>query len=71
MLAPVSYLGTISYGIYLWHLPVLLSLKTLDWLKPELALMWCLVITCILASVSWHFFEKPLMDRFNPKANIQ
>lgn len=70
-LLPLNYLGTISYGIYLWHLPVLLSLKKLDWISPDVALMWCLVITCILASVSWHFFEKPLMDRFNPKANIQ
>ena len=26
-LRPLNYLGEISYGIYLWHLPVLLTLK--------------------------------------------
>jgi peptidoglycan/LPS O-acetylase OafA/YrhL len=71
ILFPFSYLGTISYGIYLWHLPVLLSLKTLNWIKPDVALVWCLVITCILASFSWHFFEKPFIDRFNEKMKIK
>ena len=26
-LRPLDYLGDISYGIYLWHLPVILLLK--------------------------------------------
>lgn len=62
---PFRYLGTISYGIYLWHLPVLNSLKkTYLVSQPESFLLYTVVITCLCASVSWHFFEKPFLDRF-------
>jgi peptidoglycan/LPS O-acetylase OafA/YrhL len=62
---PFRYLGTISYGIYLWHLPVLNSLKkTYLVSQPESFLLYTVVITCLCASASWHFFEKPFLDRF-------
>lgn len=60
---PLLYLGTVSYGIYLWHLPVLNSLKRVSWLTPQQVLPLALVLTLILASVSWHFFERPFMQR--------
>lgn len=60
---PITYLGTISYGIYLWHLLVLLSLKELEWMTPKKALVYGLLATIILASFSWHFFEKPLLEK--------
>lgn len=63
LLSPLFYLGTISYGIYLWHLPVLLSLKRLTWISPSVALALGVGLTCIFASVSWHFFEQPLIKR--------
>jgi peptidoglycan/LPS O-acetylase OafA/YrhL len=69
MVSPLYYLGTISYGIYLWHLPVLLSIKKLSWLSPSDALIWIVVLTCIFASVSWHFFEQPLMNRIRRKSS--
>lgn len=65
--SPFRYLGTISYGIYLWHLPVLLSLKRITWLPPEKALPIILVLTMLFASISWHFFEKPITERFGRK----
>ena len=65
--SPLYYLGTISYGIYLWHLPVLLSIKRIEWLRPEAALIWIVALTCVFASVSWHFFEKPIMNRIRQK----
>lgn len=69
ILSPLFYLGTISYGIYLWHLPVLLSLKRLAWINPSVALALALGVglTCVFASVSWHLFEQPLMKRLRPK----
>lgn len=67
ILSPLFYLGTISYGIYLWHLPVLLSLKRLAWINPSVALALGVGLTCVFASVSWHFFEQPLMKRLRPK----
>ncbi len=66
-LSPLYYLGTISYGIYLWHLPVLLSLKKLTWISPGVALTWGIGLTCVFASVSWHLFEQPLIKRLRRK----
>jgi peptidoglycan/LPS O-acetylase OafA/YrhL len=65
-LLPLTYTGKISYGIYLWHLPVLLSLKRVQGLSPMDVLLLALPLTCLLASISWHFFELPLMQRLRP-----
>ena len=70
LLSPLFYLGTISYGIYLWHLPVLLSLKRLTWISPSVALALEVGLTCIFASVSWHFFEQPLIKRLKRKPQL-
>ncbi len=58
---PLRYLGTISYGIYLWHLPVLLSVQRIEGMGGEKALIYVALITCVFAAGSWHLFEKPLM----------
>ncbi|MFI5458330.1 MAG: acyltransferase family protein [Isosphaerales bacterium] len=63
--APMRYLGTISYGIYLWHMLVLLSLKPLLMAHPGRACRWTVGLTLVLAALSWHFFEKPMLDRFS------
>jgi peptidoglycan/LPS O-acetylase OafA/YrhL len=59
--APLRYLGTISYGIYLWHLPVLLSVQRIEGLNGVRALTYVAVLTIIFAIASWHLFEKPLL----------
>lgn len=61
---PLRYLGTISFGIYLWHLPVILALHRLPWLTAERALPVVLGLTLLFASMSWHVFERPLMRRY-------
>ena len=62
--APARYLGTISYGIYLWHLPVIMTLHLrVTWLDGQHALPYVVILTCFLASGSWHFFERPFMER--------
>lgn len=66
---PLRYLGTISYGIYLWHLPVLLTLHDFPWLGPERALPIVISLTLALAMFSWHFFEKPLVIRWGVSAS--
>jgi len=63
--APARYLGTISYGLYLWHLPVIDSLKqTALPQAPERFLAVALLLTGLFAAGGWHFFEKPLMDKY-------
>uniref|UniRef100_UPI00131E9DF7 acyltransferase family protein n=1 Tax=Acidisphaera sp. L21 TaxID=1641851 RepID=UPI00131E9DF7 len=66
--APLRYLGTISYGIYLWHLPIILSFHRLDWLTGPRALPYILALTVLTATASWHLFEKPLLQRLARKS---
>ncbi len=63
ILYPLYYCGTISYGIYLWHLPILLSIKKLDWLTHGQSLALVLALTLLMASLSWHFFEKHFIKK--------
>jgi peptidoglycan/LPS O-acetylase OafA/YrhL len=61
--APVRYLGVISYGIYLWHVIVILTLKKFPDLSSGNRLILTLAFTIVLASASWHLIEKPLSRR--------
>jgi peptidoglycan/LPS O-acetylase OafA/YrhL len=65
--APLRYLGTISYGIYLWHLPIIFALKRVSWVEGPKALPAVIMLTLLFASLSWHFFERPLMQRFGSR----
>lgn len=59
-LPPLAYLGRISYGIYLWHWPLVVWLLPGD--GPFDPLRSALVVTgtITLASVSYHVLELPL-----------
>lgn len=65
-LSPLLYLGTISYGIYLFHLPVVLKTKDLD-MAPGWKLALILIITISLAALSWHFYEKRFLIKYRRK----
>ena len=76
----LSYLGKISYGMYLYHLPVIWFLLAIQleykdrlpfffYLSQTRTYFLVLLITLIIASLSFHLFEKPinnLKDRFFP-----
>ncbi|PYX88667.1 MAG: hypothetical protein DMG67_16675 [Acidobacteria bacterium] len=63
---PIRYIGRISYGIYIFHVPVvyLINLNGSKWLTrlpfpiPIAAVF--LILTLGVASISWHFFEHPI-----------
>jgi peptidoglycan/LPS O-acetylase OafA/YrhL len=64
---PMRFLGTISFGIYLWHVSVFEALKRsgvldeLTW-HPFLAqAALALVISSALAAASWYWLEQPLL----------
>jgi peptidoglycan/LPS O-acetylase OafA/YrhL len=64
LLQPLRYPGIISYGIYLWHVPVLLSLLArYPTLREGRLLAFTLACTLLLAAFSWHAFEKPWIRR--------
>lgn len=62
---PLRYLGTISYGIYLWHLPIILALKTLPIGDPLSFTQYTLILVLLFSALSWHFFESPVQRQYS------
>ncbi len=60
-LAPLDYLGEISYGIYLWHLFAVTYVIYFLGLRDMQALAAVLALTIGAAALSWRYFEKPIM----------
>ena len=64
------YLGTISYGLYLWHFPIFKVLRHLGYDK------WILIsigsaLSLLIAALSYRFMESPLLrlkERFTRSA---
>ncbi len=60
-LAPVRFIGLISYSLYLWHWPVIMIARFLDpepfTFKRKLVL---LAVSVVLAIASWLIVERPL-----------
>jgi peptidoglycan/LPS O-acetylase OafA/YrhL len=63
--APLRGLGTISYGLYLWHLPVLLWLR-FEGLLPRTGFLgpWIEVaaLSVLVAIASWVLVERPVIQ---------
>lgn len=59
--SPLVWLGTISYGVYLWHWPVFLVLngQRTGWSGWELFAARC-AATVLLAALSWWVLEQPI-----------
>ena len=67
----VGLLGAISYGIYLWHVPVIddsrytplwgQGIRATEREFPTITAI-TLVFTALVAAVSWYFLEKPLIQ---------
>lgn len=61
------WLGEISFGLYLWHFPVIQVLDHLFGARLQsafgsvMALAVCLVATILLAAVSYYLVERPVM----------
>jgi peptidoglycan/LPS O-acetylase OafA/YrhL len=60
-LRPLVWLGTVSYGIYLWHWPIFLALngEHTGWSGPPLFAARC-AATVAVAAASWWLIEKPI-----------
>ena len=58
---PIVGVGIVSYGFYLWHVPLILFIKRLG-LLPEsffAAVAVALPVALSVAAASWHLMEKP------------
>jgi peptidoglycan/LPS O-acetylase OafA/YrhL len=69
---PLTFLGLISYSLYLWHYPMLSAARGLGWLDSGLAAPWivvtfALVPLILLASwLSYRFVERPFLRPDKP-----
>lgn len=68
--APMAWLGTVSYGVYLWHLPLLIALTHwFDWpvFGGHFVSMLLLTAGCatVVAALSWYALERPLLVNFS------
>lgn len=61
-LKPIVFAGRISYGLYLWHWPVFALFRVWqnDTHLSDSDRVWLIVLTFILASLSYWLIEKPL-----------
>lgn len=72
--APLRWLGLVSFGVYLWHFPILLWLDAahafdgidgyrLPWMLPIV-----LGATSLVAAISWRWVELPFLRRGRPRS---
>lgn len=61
-LKPIVALGVVSYGLYLWHLPVFFAVRHFDrgW-NDAVRVTVAVSITLSLTLLSWFLVERPLM----------
>jgi len=62
--APVLFAGTVSYGLYLWHFPVIYGLHEAGlWpTAPIPAMALVLAVSFVPATISWFVLERPVLD---------
>jgi peptidoglycan/LPS O-acetylase OafA/YrhL len=60
-----GWLGDRSYGIYLWHFPILVALSTdpAHRLNPILYVTAAVTLTLLAAHASYEWLERPLMNK--------
>jgi peptidoglycan/LPS O-acetylase OafA/YrhL len=61
--APLRALGTLSFGVYLWHYPVIYWLQLHGHFPEDFhtAVLYVLPITFALATASWFLVERPVL----------
>jgi peptidoglycan/LPS O-acetylase OafA/YrhL len=58
---PLRWLGVRSYGIYLWHYPIIVLTAPGPQQRASLSLeVLQVVATIVVAALSWQFFEEPI-----------
>ena len=64
-LAPFTFIGRISYSLYLWHWPLIVLAHKYDWLSTlgRFQSATVIAISTLLAWLSWRWIEQPFRGR--------
>jgi peptidoglycan/LPS O-acetylase OafA/YrhL/lysophospholipase L1-like esterase len=57
---PLRWLGVRSYGIYLWHYPVIVLTTPANSTENLVRAAWQTAVTIVVAAVSWRYIEEPI-----------
>jgi peptidoglycan/LPS O-acetylase OafA/YrhL len=57
----MSYLGLISYGIYVWHYPIMEALSPYLHEYPAILSVCIVAITLVISAITWEVYEKPII----------
>jgi peptidoglycan/LPS O-acetylase OafA/YrhL len=57
---PLRWIGVRSYGIYLWHFPIIALTTPANGHDPALRAVLQVAATIAVAALSWHFIEEPI-----------
>jgi peptidoglycan/LPS O-acetylase OafA/YrhL len=58
--APLRWIGVRSYGIYLWHFPIIALTTPAGGHDPASRAVLQVVATIVVAALSWHYIEEPV-----------
>jgi len=58
----INYLGQVSYSMYLFHIPLFMYLAPKTGFSNTMNGLLCLIITFLLASASYHFYEVKFLN---------
>jgi peptidoglycan/LPS O-acetylase OafA/YrhL/lysophospholipase L1-like esterase len=57
---PMRWLGVRSYGIYLWHYPVIVLTTPANSTENLIRAAWQTAVTIVVAALSWRYIEEPI-----------
>jgi len=66
-LKPVIWLGTVSYGFYLWHYPIFRVMRHFECSVGQI-LVWGTAMALVATTLSYYLLEKPILrlkDKFH------